>query len=141
MILVQLAFGGGTMQKDIDWEEMALLPKGKGDYWGVGIAEVLWKVCAVVVNCCLKRSAVLHDALHWFIEGKGTGTANLEAKMSQHLVGLAHKPLFLLPITYMTSPPQSPQIHLSVHTIALVLFRLALSPILRNIATVTFNAS
>ena len=94
MILVQLAFGGGTMQKDIDWEEMALLPKEKGDYWGIGIAEVLWKVCAVVVNCCLKRSAVLHDALHWFIEGKGTGTATLEAKLSQHLVGLAHKPLF-----------------------------------------------
>ena len=55
---------------------------------------MLWKVCSVVVNCWLKRSVVLHKTLHGFIEREGTGTATLEAKLSQQLTGLAHNPLF-----------------------------------------------
>ena len=45
---------------------MVLLLRGKGDYRGIGIIEVLWKVCSFVVNCSLKRSVVLHGALHRF---------------------------------------------------------------------------
>ena len=56
--------------------------------------EVVWKVCAAVVNFRLKRSVILHDALHGFRSGRDMGTATLEAKMAQHLVGLAHEPLF-----------------------------------------------
>ena len=41
-------------------------PKRGGEYWGIGIVEVLWKVCSVLVNCLLKRSVVLHVALHGF---------------------------------------------------------------------------
>ena len=36
----------------------------------------------------------LHDALHRFREGRGTGTATLEAKLAQKLVGLVHELLF-----------------------------------------------
>ena len=53
--------------------------------WGVcayiGMVEVLWNVCSVVVNLWLKRSAVLHNTLREFIEGRGTGTATLESNM------------------------------------------------------------
>ena len=49
---------------------------------------------SVVVNCWLKISVVLHDALHGFREGRGAGTATLEANMSQQLAGLAYEPLF-----------------------------------------------
>ena len=73
---------------------MILISKVKGEYRGIGIVEVLWKVCSVVVNCQLKRSVVLHDALHGFREGIGTGTETLDAKLAQHLARLAHKPLF-----------------------------------------------
>ena len=53
-----------------------------------------WKVCTAVVNCWLKCGVVLHDALHGFREGWGTGTATLEANMDQQLAGIAHKPPF-----------------------------------------------
>ena len=73
---------------------MAFLLKGKGGYWGIGLAEVVWKVCATVVNCRLKRSVTLHDTLHGFRAGRGAGMATLEEKLEQHLVGIAHKPMF-----------------------------------------------
>ena len=47
-----------------------------------------------MVNFSLKRSIVLHDALHGFKEVRGAGTATLEAKMAQQLSGIAHEPLF-----------------------------------------------
>ena len=56
--------------------------------------ELVWKVCAAVLNYRLKRSVILHDVLHGFREGRGTGTATLEAKLAQQLAGLAHEPLF-----------------------------------------------
>ena len=37
---------------------------------------------------------IVHDALHGFREGRTTGTANLEANLTQQLKGLAQKPLF-----------------------------------------------
>ena len=73
---------------------MLLILKGKGGYRGIGIVEVMLKVCSFVVNCCLKRSVVLHDALRGFREGIGTGTETLDAKLAQQLARLAHKPLF-----------------------------------------------
>ena len=55
-----------TVPEEIDWVEMVFLPKGEGEYRGIGIVEVLWKVCSVLVNCLLKRSVFLHVALHGF---------------------------------------------------------------------------
>ena len=51
---------------------------GGGGYQGIRIVEVVCKVCAVVVNCRLKRSVTLHDTLHGFRAGRGTGMATLE---------------------------------------------------------------
>ena len=72
-----MMFRDGTVPEDIAWADMVLLPKGKGYYRGIGLVEVSWKVISVVVNYCLKRSAVLHNALHGFREGRGTGTVML----------------------------------------------------------------
>ena len=47
-----------------------------------------------MVNCRLKRSMTLHDALHGLRAGRGTGTSILEAKLTQQLAGIAHRPLF-----------------------------------------------
>ena len=73
---------------------MVLIPKGKEEYWGIGLVEVAWKVCTAVVNCWLKQGVVLHDSLHGSRGGRVTGTSTLEANLSQHLMGLAHEPLF-----------------------------------------------
>ena len=63
----------GAVPLEIEWENMVLIPKGKGGYRAIGLVEVLWKVCAVVVNFWLKRRVVLHDTLHRFRAGRGTG--------------------------------------------------------------------
>ena len=79
--------GGDSVGKN------GLTPKKKGGgHRGIGIVEVLWKVCSVVVNCWLKSSVVLHHALHGFIEGRGT--ANMEANLAHQLAGFAHDTLF-----------------------------------------------
>ena len=51
---------------------MVIIPKCKGEYRGIGIIEVSWKVCAVVVNFRFKWGVVFHDALQGFI-GEGGG--------------------------------------------------------------------
>ena len=91
---MQLMFRGGTVPVEIAWTNMALVLKGEGGYRDIGLVEVLWKVYAVVINCRLKRSVVIHNSLHGFRTGRGTGTATLEANMDQKLAGLAHEPLF-----------------------------------------------
>ena len=92
--LVQVMFRDRTVPEYIAWEKMVVLLKGKGGYRGIGIVEVLWKLCSVVVNCRLKMSVGMHNALHGFREGRGTGMATLEYKLEHQLAGLAHKPLF-----------------------------------------------
>ena len=42
-----------------------------GGYWGIGLVEVVWKVCATLVICRIKRSVTLHDALNGFRVGRG----------------------------------------------------------------------
>ena len=64
---------------------MVLILKVKEWYWGIGLVEVTWKVCAAVVNGRLKRGVVLHDAIHGLRGGWGTGTATLESNMVQQL--------------------------------------------------------
>ena len=81
--LVQLMFSFGTVLVEIEWDKMVLIPKGKGGYRGIGMVKVLCKVCLVVVNFPLKRSVMLNNTLHGFREGRGKGTATLEAKLDQ----------------------------------------------------------
>ena len=82
-----------TVLEEIAWAKMVILLKGKGEYQGIWMVEVLWKVGSVVVNCCFKMSVVLYDTLHGFREGWGTRTATLESKLAHHLDRLTHKPL------------------------------------------------
>ena len=70
------------------------IPEREGEYWGIKLVEVTRKVFVEVVNCHLKQSVELHDALHGFREGRGMGTATLEAKLEHQLDGISHKPLF-----------------------------------------------
>ena len=94
MRLVQLTFRDGTPPEELAWTTIVLIPKGKEKFWGIGLVKVVWKVCATVVNCRLRQEVVLHDDLHRFIGGRGKDTATLEAKLSQQITGLTHKPLF-----------------------------------------------
>ena len=94
VILVQVTFRYGNVPEEVAWATMVLLPKGEGLYWGISMVEILWKVCSVVVNFCLKLSVRLHDVLHGFREGQGAGMDTLEANLEQQPAELAHDPLF-----------------------------------------------
>ena len=63
------------------WQAVVLILKGGGDYWGIGLVEVRWKVVAAILNLRLAVSIIFHDFLHGFREGRGTGTATLKAKL------------------------------------------------------------
>ena len=46
------------------------------------------------MNSRLQSTIILHNALHGFIQGEGTGTEIVESKLEQKLVGIVHEPLF-----------------------------------------------
>jgi hypothetical protein len=61
---------------------IVLLPKGGGDYRGIGLLEPLWEVVeALMDNRFL--AIKLHNCLHGFRAGRGMGTATIEVKLVQ----------------------------------------------------------
>ena len=56
--------------------------------------EVVWKVCALIIKNRLWSVITLHDAFHGFRQGRGTGMANTDVKLSQQLSRILNKPLF-----------------------------------------------
>ena len=81
--LVQTAFRDGDLAEKATWQAVVLIPKGKKDYRGIGLVEVMWKVVAAIINRRLTASISYHDFLHGFRAGRGTGTATLDAKLLQ----------------------------------------------------------
>ena len=48
--IVQTAFREGELAEESTWQAVVLIPKGKGDYRGIGLVEVMWKIMAVILN-------------------------------------------------------------------------------------------
>ena len=69
---------------------MILLPKGRGEYRGIGLVEVRWKSITSIINTCLRVETSLHDTVHGFRQGRGVGKSTLEAKPAQKLTGFCH---------------------------------------------------
>ena len=86
--LVQSAFRGGNLAEESTWQAVVLITKGKTDYQGIGLVEVMWKVVAEILNCRLTASITFHNFIHGFRAGFSTGTATLEAKLLQQLAAL-----------------------------------------------------
>ena len=64
--LMKLAFCEGRLPVALTWTTMVLIPKGGGYYRGIGILEVIWKVCASIMNNQLRSAITLHNKLHVF---------------------------------------------------------------------------
>ena len=92
--VTKIAFWKGYIPEALMWTTMVLIPKGGGEYRVIGLVETIYKVCTSIVNSRLQSSIVIHDLLHSFRQGRGTGTEIMEAKMEQQLAGIVHKPLF-----------------------------------------------
>ena len=69
----------------MSWSTVVLLPKGNGDYRGIGLLELSWKVIELIINRRIACKVTFHDALHGFRASRGTGTAYIEAKLLQQL--------------------------------------------------------
>ena len=46
--MVQTAFWEGEMAEEATWKTVVLLPKGRKEYRGIGLEEVMWKVVAAI---------------------------------------------------------------------------------------------
>jgi hypothetical protein len=92
--LIQHAFETGEIPDAMAWSVMVLLPKGGGDFRGIGLVEVIWKVVAIIINERFKSTISFHDTLHGFRAGRGCGTATIEAKLCQQLAAVDQVPLY-----------------------------------------------
>ncbi len=61
--LVPATWTYGIIPCQLLWIIVVLIPKGGGDYRGIGLLEPIWKVIKRVINCRLD-SIQLHDSLH-----------------------------------------------------------------------------
>ena len=82
--------------EEATWQAVVLITKGKKDYRGIGLVEVMWKVVAVILNRRFTASITYHDFLHGFRAGRGTGTATLEANLLQQLAALREEVLYVI---------------------------------------------
>ena len=67
--IVQAAFRNRTPDEEFMWKTVVLLTNRKGDFRGIGLVEVLWKVVASLLNHRLTEVISYHDALHRFQAG------------------------------------------------------------------------
>jgi len=91
--LIQTIWRTGVLPQQMYWVIIVLIPKGGGDYRGIGLIEPFWKVIECIMDDRL-NIIEFHDCLHGFLAGKGTGTATIEAKLSQQLAYIEQQPLY-----------------------------------------------
>ena len=94
--MTQTAFREVKLAEEATWQTVVLIPKGKGEFRGVGLVEVTWKVVAVIIHRQPTTRIQLHEALHGFREGHSTGTATLEAKLLQQLAAMREEVLYVI---------------------------------------------
>ncbi len=70
-----------------------MIPKGGGDFRGIGLLKPCWKVLERIMDSQL-GSIKLHDTLHGCLAKFGTGTACVEAKLAQQLSYLELQPFY-----------------------------------------------
>ena len=94
--LLKTVFREGDLAEEATWKAAVLIPKGKKDYRGIGLVEVMWKVVAAILNLRFTDYITYHNFLHGFRAGCGTGTANLEAKLLQQIAELREEFLYVI---------------------------------------------
>jgi Reverse transcriptase (RNA-dependent DNA polymerase) len=87
----------GQIPTELTWTLLVLIPKdGDTSTRGIGLTETLWKIIEAIIDTRIKEVIRFHDILHGFISRRGTGTAILEAKLSQELASIENEPLFVV---------------------------------------------
>ena len=84
----QMTFWEGIVPEELTCTTMILLSKGKMEYRGIGLVEVIWKMITIILKNHLRMDIYLHDDLYGFRQGIGMGMAMLKAKLEQHMTGI-----------------------------------------------------
>ena len=82
--LIQAAFREGHLTEECAWKTIVLIPKGNGNFRGIGLLDVIWKTVTGIQ---------FHDVLHRFRTGRGNWIAPLEAKPLQQLMAMREEVL------------------------------------------------
>ncbi len=82
--LIQAIWERGEIPRQMTWMIVVLIPKGGGDYRGIGLMEPFWKVIEGILVSWL-GVIEYHDCLNGCVNSRGTGTARIEAKLAQQL--------------------------------------------------------
>ena len=94
MRLVEHIWETGEIPRQMLQMIIVLIPKGvSGDFWGIGLLEVIWKLIERVIDKRLSKIK-LHDCLHGFRAKRGCRTGIMEAKLVQQLAYHEQCPLF-----------------------------------------------
>jgi hypothetical protein len=91
--LIQAIWTKSEILQQLTWVIVMLLLKGGGDYRGIGLLELLWKVVERIMDQQL-NVLPLHEVLHGCQSRRGMGTAILEAKLVQQLAHLEQEPFY-----------------------------------------------
>jgi hypothetical protein len=92
---IRQLFETGYIPQEISWSILVLIPKASGGTpRGIGLLEMIWKVCSSIINQHLQEAIPFHKALHGFRPGHGTGTASLDAKLRMQLAHARGTPLY-----------------------------------------------
>ena len=91
--LIQVVWLHGKIMQQLTWIIVVLLPKGGGDYRGIGLLETIWKVVERIMDWGL-NIILLYEVLHGCCDGCGMGTAMIEAKLVQQLSHLEQEPFY-----------------------------------------------
>jgi Reverse transcriptase (RNA-dependent DNA polymerase) len=95
--MVEHIWNTGHIPTELTWTILVLIPKDGGTATrGIGLTETLWKIIEAIINTRVKQVTKFHDILHGFISRHGTGTAILEAKLTQELASIENDPLFVV---------------------------------------------
>ena len=94
--LVRADFVQGRLSEESTCQAVVLIPKGNGDYCGIDLVEVVWKVVVTILNFRLSDSITYHEFLHGLWAGHSTGTATLKAKLMQQLAAMSKEVLYTI---------------------------------------------
>jgi len=95
--MVRLAFVEGEIPQAFSQGIFVLILKDKaGEFRGIALLEIIYKLISSIINRRLSETIVLDDALHGFRAKRGTGTAIMEAKLPAQLRCRLDEPLFVV---------------------------------------------
>jgi hypothetical protein len=91
--MIQTIWDRGEIPMQMSWMVVVLLPKGGGNFRGIGLLDPCWKV---VERIMVRRMGAIdfHPCLHGGMPKRGTGTATIQAKLAQQLAWVEQEPLY-----------------------------------------------